>query len=282
MTSSRLCKSINCGSLDVKSERRPKHINKHILKHCKGACGCVCIYILYIFLLSIHPTTNINIMAETTDLQIEKLKTFLAGQTTTSIQHVTPSSSDYAEIRAAFVINPSINPPVIVRPQNTDEVALVTCFMVENGIEFTVRVGGHDMFSRAFKSGAVTVDLRQLNQVQVDRQGLTARIGGGTLASDLAHALGEHGLLAPTPTVPSVGYAGWAMYGGYGPYGSQFGLGVDQILGAKVVDHEGKVVEADADLLKGIRGAGGAFGIIVELTIPVFALDKVNFDDFLF
>ena len=215
---------------------------------------------------------------ETGDSRIEKLAAFLTGQPT-PVQHVTRSSPDYAEIRSGYLNNPSLDPPLIVRPQSAEEVALIASFMIEHGIEFTVRVGGHDLFGRSFRSDAVTLDLRKLNQVQIDRQGLTARVGGGTLCSNLARALGEHGMVAPCPTVPSVGYIGWAMHGGYGPYMGHFGLGVDQILAAKVVNHQGKVVEADADLLKGIRGAGAAFGIIVEVTIPVFPLEKVSLEN---
>ena len=54
-----------------------------------------------------------------------------------------------------------------------------------------------------------------------------------------------------------------------------FGLGVDQILGAKVVTHEGKIVEADERMLQVIRGGGGTLGVIVAMTIKVYPLDKV-------
>jgi FAD/FMN-containing dehydrogenase len=53
-------------------------------------------------------------------------------------------------------------------------------------------------------------------------------------------------------------------------------LGVDQIVAAKLVNPNGEIVAADDDLLKGIRGAGGMFGVIVELTIKVFPLKEVS------
>jgi len=52
-------------------------------------------------------------------------------------------------------------------------------------------------------------------------------------------------------------------------------MGIDQILGAKVVDHTGKIVNADEKMLCGIRGGGGTLGIIVELTIKIYPLKKV-------
>jgi FAD/FMN-containing dehydrogenase len=52
-------------------------------------------------------------------------------------------------------------------------------------------------------------------------------------------------------------------------------MGVDLILGAKLVNHEGRVVEADERMLQAIRGGGGTLGVIVEMRIKVFPLDKV-------
>lgn len=73
-----------------------------------------------------------------------------------------------------------------------------------------------------------------------------------------------------------MGYVGWSTFGGYGPFSALHGLGVDQIVSAKVVNAKGDIVVATDELLKGIRGAGGAFGVIVELTIKVFPLKEVS------
>jgi len=63
---------------------------------------------------------------------------------------------------------------------------------------------------------------------------------------------------------------------GYGPFSAKYGLGVDNILGAKVVNWKGEILDADERLLKGIRGAGGALGIIVELRIKLYPLNTVS------
>ncbi|KAL4867031.1 hypothetical protein BDV12DRAFT_187018 [Aspergillus spectabilis] len=55
---------------------------------------------------------------------------------------------------------------------------------------------------------------------------------------------------------------------------ARYGLGVDQIVGAKVVNANGEVLVADEELLKAIRGAGGAFGVVVEVTMKIYKLDK--------
>jgi hypothetical protein len=66
------------------------------------------------------------------------------------------------------------------------------------------------------------------------------------------------------------------MNAGYGIMAGKYGLGCDQIVGAKVVLADGRTVDADERLLKGLRGAGPAFGVIVELEIKVYPLTEVN------
>lgn len=208
--------------------------------------------------------------------RLHKLAGFFANNP--SIQHATPSSPKFAELRAAYVSLPELNPLVIARPSTVEAAASMVSFVVANDIPFTIRSGGHDSFGRFFRNGAVAVDMRLINYVEIDQESSTARIGGGILGGDLIRALQKHGLAAAVGTVSSVRYAGWAMYGGYGPYSSKFGLGVDQILAAKVINAQGELVDADTELLKALRGAGGAFGVVAELTIPVHRLAQVCFD----
>lgn len=94
--------------------------------------------------------------------------------------------------------------------------------------------------------------------------------------SNLLRELSKDGLVTPTGTLSFLGLVGWNTYGGYGPIMSRYGLGVDNILAAKVVNAKGEVVVANKELLKGIRGAGGALGVIVELTVKVYPLGQVS------
>lgn len=191
-------------------------------------------------------------------------------------------SKSFDTLRPIFV-NPHANPLAIVRPSTIEAVSATVSFLASNKIPFTVRVGGHDLHGRSVEDGGVVLDLRLLNQVVIDKSGseadggktATARIGGGVLIGDLLSALEPHGLVTPVGTVSGVGYLGWAMHGGYGPYSSGFGLGIDQIVAAKVVDATGRVVDADGELLKAIKGAGGAFGVVVEAVVRVCELDSV-------
>lgn len=53
-------------------------------------------------------------------------------------------------------------------------------------------------------------------------------------------------------------------------------MGVDQIIEATIINCEGKIVKADESMLQAIRGGGGTLGVIGEMTVKVYALDKVR------
>ncbi|KAL2819395.1 D-lactate dehydrogenase [Aspergillus granulosus] len=190
------------------------------------------------------------------------------------IHYVDPTSPDFNGLRRIYA-HPEIIPSAILRPETEDAVAATVSFLASNRIEFTIRAGGHDMHGRSTKNDTVVLDLRLLNKVHVDPVSSTATVGGGTLIRDVIAATQPKGFVTPTGSISSVGYIGWAMYGGYGAYSAQFGLGVDQIIGAKVVTAAGETVAADAELLKAIRGGGGAFGVITEVTIRVYKVEKI-------
>ncbi|EKD17010.1 uncharacterized protein L3040_000461 [Drepanopeziza brunnea f. sp. 'multigermtubi'] len=188
---------------------------------------------------------------------------------------VTPSSPNYTSLRHIFASDKEAIPLAIVRPKSAADVSLLIKFAVSNSIRITVRTGGHNLSGLCFAQDALTIDMRDIAYVDIAADKETVRIGGGIIQLDLALALDKEGLATPMGTCVTVGHVGWATYGGYGPFSSHWGLGVDQIVGAKIVNASGNVVEADERLLRGLRGGGGLFGVVVELTIKVYRIRTV-------
>ncbi|KAG8666612.1 hypothetical protein FPOAC2_11728 [Fusarium poae] len=209
-------------------------------------------------------------MTTTTSL-FSELESHLAD---TQAKTYAPDAPDFKKIEQCFV-EKQVQTIGVVRPQNGDEVASVVRFCLERNIEFTIRGGGHDCASRTLVDGTLVIDMRDIKHVVVAQDQKIARVGGGILCGDLANTLGKDKLATPTATVASVGYTGWATLGGYGSLTSHYGLGVDQIVGAKIVNACGEVQDANEELLVGIRGGGGSLGIIIELSIKVYPIDKI-------
>jgi hypothetical protein len=124
--------------------------------------------------------------------------------------------------------------------------------------------------------GALIVDMREINFINVAEDKKTATIGGGVLNRELVYKLEEEGVLAACGNTPVPGYVGWATLGGFGPMTNLFGMGFEGIVAAQVVTAKGEIVEAPEDMLEGIRGMGGNLGIITSLTITVYQTRKVR------
>lgn len=197
-------------------------------------------------------------------------------QVSPEIKLIEPSSPEYAAIRKIFQAGNTATPLAIARPRDSHEVAQLVKAAVHHGININVRSGGHDIPGRSMVQDALTIDVRDMNFVHVLEDKKRAKIGGGASLDRVAQELQKEGLITPTGMVGSVGYVGWSTLGGYGGLANHFGLGVDQILGAEVVNWKGDIVDANPELLKGIRGAGGNFGVICSLTVKVYPATSVS------
>ncbi|GKU22706.1 unnamed protein product [Fusarium langsethiae] len=188
-----------------------------------------------------------------------ELKAHLKG---TQAKTYATDAPDYKKIEQCFV-EKDVQTLGVVRPQNRDEVASVLRFCLERNVEFTIRGGGHDCASRTLVDGAFVIDMRDINHVVIAEDKKSAKVGGVSLVVTWPRLWAR------------MGYTGWATLGGYGPLSSHYGLGVDQIIGAKIVNARGEIQDANEELLVGIRGGGGSLGIIVELSIKVYPINKI-------
>ncbi|KAJ4865516.1 FAD binding domain-containing protein [Trichoderma breve] len=183
----------------------------------------------------------------------------------------------YETISPAFKKSTTTKPLAVVRPLNESHVQATIKAARVAGLPLGIRSGGLEMAGRNYKGTdkGILLDLRSLCSIHVSDDKASAIIGGGTIGVDLAVSLSKQGVFTPIGWHPRLGYAGWAMAGGYGLYSSPYGLGVDNILGARVVLADGSAVDVDdknhPDLFWALRGAGnGIWGVVTQLTIKVY------------
>jgi FAD/FMN-containing dehydrogenase len=118
-----------------------------------------------------------------------------------------------------------------------------------------------------------------MRRVEVNGEARIARAGGGATWLDFDSATQAFGLVTPGGVVGSTGVVGLSLGGGIGHLTAQHGLTCDNIVGAEVVTPDGAVIHAsvdeNSDLLWGLRGGGGNFGVVMRLEFRLHPLKKV-------
>jgi FAD/FMN-containing dehydrogenase len=181
----------------------------------------------------------------------------------------------YEQVRALWNDAVHTRPAAIVQCATVQDVVHTVRWARAHGRVLSVRGGGHDFAGRALCEDGIVIDCSSMRAVIIDPATRTARIQAGATAGDLINAAQQAGLATTTGTVSTVGLAGLTLGGGYGPLMGTYGLVTDNLLSAQVVTANGELMSASAaeeaeqtehaDLLWGLRGGGGNFGVVVSL-----------------
>src|SRR3954452_19731357 len=185
---------------------------------------------------------------------------------------------EYERARLSFNLLIDRRPAVIARCVDADDVAAAFGFAQSNALEIAVRGGGHNPAGHCAVDDGLVIDLSRMRNVEVDPERRIARSDGGATWLDFDAATQQHGLVTPGGVVGSTGVTGLALGGGIGHLTAQFGLACDNLIGAEVATPAGDVIHAGDDepeLLWGLRGGGGNFGVVTRATFRLHPLETV-------
>ncbi|KAK4270837.1 hypothetical protein QN277_019606 [Acacia crassicarpa] len=191
----------------------------------------------------------------------------------------TPDNSSFTTVLESTAQNlryllPSMpKPEFIFTPLDDSQVQAAIICAKKLKIHMRVRSGGHDYEGLSFVSlieePFMILDLAKLRAINVDIARNTAWIQAGATIGEVYYRISEksqvHGF--PAGLCTSLGIGGHITGGAYGSMMRKYGLGVDNVIDARIVDAHGNILDRAAmgeDLFWAIRGGGGgSFGIIL-------------------
>src|SRR5215216_5440002 len=190
---------------------------------------------------------------------------------------VTPDDSGYTEASKVWNgLHDDRRPAMVIRCQGVADVIAAVGFARGNDLPIAVRGGGHSVAGFSTVDDGVVIDLGPMSGVRVDPQARRATVGGGAVWADVDHETQAHGLATTGGLVSTTGVAGFTLGGGIGWTMRKFGLACDNLVAADVVTADGRLVHAseseNANLLWGLRGGGGNFGIVTRFEFDLHPL----------
>ncbi|MDQ2951815.1 MAG: FAD-binding oxidoreductase [Chloroflexota bacterium] len=198
-------------------------------------------------------------MSSATDLRVPGLR----GRA------ITRADPEYDRARATFYGGIDHRPDLIVCAADAADVATVVNFARTHGVDLAIRSGGHSPVGLSVSDGGITLDLKEVRDLEIDVAAKTAWVGPGLTSGEMVTATSAHGLGVGFGDTGSVGIGGITNGGGIGYLVRKHGLTIDSLLAAEIVTADGALRRVDAarepDLFWAIRGGGGNAGIVTRL-----------------
>ncbi|CAN6169729.1 unnamed protein product [Urochloa humidicola] len=192
-----------------------------------------------------------------------------------------------------FMSDKTVRPLYIITPTDACHIQSAVVCGRRHGVRLRVRSGGHDYEGLSYRSDKpeqfAVVDLSRMRQVRIDGKQATAWVDSGAQLGEIYYAVNKATpkLGFPAGVCATIGVGGHFSGGGFGMMLRKYGTAADNVIDAKVVDANGKLLDRKAmgeDLFWAIRGGGGSsFGIVVSWqvklvpvppTVTVFQIHK--------
>ncbi|CAJ2677977.1 unnamed protein product [Trifolium pratense] len=200
------------------------------------------------------------------------------------------TNSSFSSILQAYIRNARLNktstpkPLLIITPMQQSHVQSTILCAKTIQIQLKIRSGGHDFEGISYVSNHqpfIILDMFNFKNITVDIQNEVAVVQSGAILGEVYYRIWEkskvHGF--PAGVCPTVGVGGHLSGGGYGNMMRKFGLSIDNVVDAEIVDVNGRVLDRKSmgeDLFWAIRGSGGAsFGVILSYSIKLVQVPEV-------
>ncbi|KAK1408628.1 hypothetical protein QVD17_40561 [Tagetes erecta] len=203
----------------------------------------------------------------------------------------TPGNSSYPSVLQTYIRNLRFNesttpkPVVIITAEHVSHVQAAIICGKQNQLLMKTRSGGHDLEGLSYitytNQPFFIVDMFNIRSIDVDIEQETTWVQAGATLGEvyyrIAEKSGTHGY--PAGLCPTVGVGGHISGGGWGTLMRKYGLSIDNVVDAQLIDVNGKVLDRKSmgeDLFWAITGGGGvSFGVVLAYKIKLVRVPEV-------
>ncbi|XWS20769.1 hypothetical protein CRYUN_Cryun31cG0130900 [Craigia yunnanensis] len=195
----------------------------------------------------------------------------------------TPNNSSFRSVLESnannlrFLTASTPKPMAIIAALDESHIQATIICAKHYGFQIRTRSGGHDHEGLSYVSYVpfIILDLFNLRSIKIDLENETAWVQAGATIGELYYRIAERSQVRgfPAGVCPTVGLGGHVSGGGYGPLMRKYGLTVDNVIDAQLIDVNGRIRNRESmgeDVFWAINGGGGAsFGVILSWKIKL-------------
>lgn len=159
-------------------------------------------------------------------------------------------------------------PAAVAVPAHVADVQRIMQAARDAGLGVAVQPSGHGPHGGDLQD-CILIRTNSFDELVVDAESGTARVGAGVHWGRLLAALEGTGLVALAGSNPTINIVGFLLGGGHSPLGRTYGLAANSVLAVEMVTANGESVrvtgEGDDELLWALKGGGGQFGVVTTI-----------------
>ncbi|GJW21231.1 berberine bridge enzyme-like protein 8 [Tanacetum coccineum] len=203
----------------------------------------------------------------------------------------TPNNSSFPSVLQTYIRNLRFNesttpkPILVITALHVSHIQAAVVCGKANGLLMKTRSGGHDYEGLSYVTNTnqpfLVVDMFNLRSINVSIEHETAWVQAGATLGEVYYRIAEKSnkLGFPAGVCPTVGVGGHFSGGGYGNMMRKYGLSVDNIVDAELIDVNGMLLNRKSmgeDLFWAITGGGGvSFGVVLSYKIKLVRVPEV-------
>ncbi|CAJ1963036.1 unnamed protein product [Sphenostylis stenocarpa] len=201
----------------------------------------------------------------------------------------TPNNASFSSVLDAYVRNLRFNtsttrkPFLIITALHASHIqASIICAQTYK-LQMKIRSGGHNYEGVSYVAEVpfFILDMFNLRTIEVDIANETAWVEAGATLGEVYYGIANkskiHGF--PAGVCPTVGVGGHISGGGYGNMMRKYGLSVDNVVDAQMVDVQGRLLDRKSmgeDLFWAITGGGGSsFGVVLAYKLKLVRVPEI-------